>query len=220
MTAPSAGHKPSAEEAVLEWFQRNARSVAVAVVVIAAGAGAYWFYNRSVDIKNQNAEQALNTALQSVQSGNKALATSDLQKVVTRYGDTQSGIEAGLLMAQLDFNDQKVPEGVTLLEGLTRSGAAKLQLASIYSLMGDGQMQGGQFAAAAKSYQQAVDASGSDLDKSYQLSKQARALALSGNTAAAVVIWKKLASDPKAQGIGAEARVRLGEAEAKAATKS
>ncbi len=219
MTAPSAGHQPSIEETLIEWFQRNGRVVAVAIAVIAVGAGAYWYYGRSVDIKNQNAGQALNTALQSIQAGNKALATSDLQKVVTRYGDTPSGIEAGLLMAQLDFNDQKVQDGVKLLEGLTSSGAAKLQLASIYSLMGDGQMQGGQFAAAAKSYQQAVDASQTDLDKAYQLSKQARALSLAGDTAQAVAIWKKLADDPKTQGVGAEARVRLGEAEAKVATK-
>jgi predicted negative regulator of RcsB-dependent stress response len=219
MTAPSAGHKPSTEEAIIEWFQGHVRALTIAVVVLAIGAGAYWFYNRSVDIKNQNAERALNTALQSIQAGNKALATSDLQKVVDRYSDTQSGIEAGLLLAQLDFNDKKVPEGVKLLDGLTSSGAAKLQLASIYSLMGDGQMQGAKFADAAKSYGQAVEASQSDLDKSFEMSKQARALALAGDTASATAIWQKLANDPKAQGVAAEARVRLGELEAKPATK-
>ena len=215
MTAPSAGHKPSAEETVVEWFRRNGRVVTIALAVVAVGAGAYWFYSRSVDIKNQNAEQALNTALQSIQAGNKALAMSDLQKVVSRYADTQSGIEAGLLMAQLDFNDNKVNDGVKLLEGLASNGSAKLQLASIYSLTGDGYMQAAKFADAAKAYQKAADATRSDLDKTYQMSKQARALALAGDTASAVSIWKKIADDPKAAGVGAEARVRLGELEAK-----
>lgn len=219
MTAPSAGHKLSAEETIIEWFRRNGRFVSIAIVVLAAGAGGYWFYNRSVDIKNQNAERALNTALQSIQAGNKALATSDLQKVVDRYADTQSGIEAGLLLAQLDFNDKKVDEGVKLLNGLTGSGAAKLQLASVYSLMGDGQMQGNKFADAAKSYQMAAQASRSDLDKSFQLSKQARAAFMAGDTTTAIAIWQKLADDPKAQAVAAEARVRLGEVQAKPATK-
>ena len=219
MTAPSAGHKLSAEEATIEWFRRHGRVVSIAIVVLAAGAGGYWFYKRSVDIKNQNAERALNTALQSIQAGNKALATSDLQKVVDRYADTQSGIEAGLLLAQLDFNDKKVDEGVKLLNGLTGSSAAKLQLASVYSLMGDGQMQGDKFADAAKSYQMAAQASQSDLDKSFQLSKQARAAFMAGDTATAVAIWQKLADDPKAQAVAAEARVRLGEVQAKPATK-
>ena len=208
---------PSAEETVIEWLQRNARTLTIAVVVIAVAGGGYWFYARSVQLKNESAARALNTALQSIQAGNQALAASDLQKVVDRYGDTQSGIEAGLLLAQMDFNNGKVSDGVTLLNGLTLQSSAKLDMASIYSLMGDGQMQGNKAADAAKSYQKAADASGSDADKAYQLSKAARAQLASGDTASAAAIWQKLANDPKAQGVAAEAKVRLGEIEAKPA---
>ncbi len=208
---------PSPEETVVEWLQRNARTLTITVVVLAVAAGGYWFSSRSVELKNENAARALNTALQSIQAANKALATSDLQKVVDRYGDTQSGIEAGLLLAQLDFNDGKIPDGVNLLTGLTSQSAAKLDMASIYSLMGDGQMQGNKAADAAKSYQKAADVARSDADKSLQLSKAARALLDAGDTASATAIWRKLADDPKAQGVAAEAKVRLGEIEAKPA---
>jgi predicted negative regulator of RcsB-dependent stress response len=212
---PSRG--PSAEETVVEWFQRNARTLTITVAVLAVAAGAYWFYARSVELKNQNAGTALNTALQSVQAGNKALATSDLQKVVDRYGDTQAGIEAGLLLAQLDFNDGKIADGVNVLTSLTAKSSAKLDMSSIYGLMGDGQMQGNKPGEAAKSYQTAAADAQSDADRSLQLAKVARAQLAAGDTAAAAAVWQKLAADPKAQGVAAEARVRLGEIEAKAA---
>ena len=221
MSEPSAAisRGPSREETIIEWFQRHGRRLTITAVVLAVGAGAYWFYARSVDIKNENAERALNTALQSVQAGNKALAASDLQKVVDRFGDTQSGIEAGLLLAQLDFNDAKVPEGLKLLDRLAATDAAKMELASIYSLMGDGQMQATKPADAAKSYQKAADAARSDADKAFQQSKAARALLAAGDTASATAIWQKLADDAKDQGVSAEAKVRLGEVEAKPASK-
>ncbi len=219
MTEPVApiSRSPSAEENIVEWMQRNGRTLTIAVVVIAIAAGGYWFYVRSVELKNANAGQALNTALQSIQAGNKALATADLQKVVDRYGDTQSGVEAGVLIAQMAFNDGRIADGVKVLSGLTTSSAAKLDLASIYGLIGDGQMQGDKPADAAKSYQKAAEVSVSDADRSFQLSKAARALLQAKDTSSAAAIWQKLADDPKAQGVAAEARVRLGEIEAKPA---
>ena len=113
MTDPTSGTNANQarEESIIEWFQRHGRTIAIAAVVLAVGAGAYWYYNRSVQLKNQAAERALNTALQSVQAGNQALAESDLQKVANQYGSTQSGIEAGLLLAQIDYNANKVDAG-------------------------------------------------------------------------------------------------------------
>jgi len=212
-------HVASPDESIIEWFQRNSRALIVGAVVIAAGTGAYWFYTRSVELKNQQAERALNTALQSVQAGNKALAQSDLQKVVDQYGDTQSGIEAGLILAQINFNGGKVAEGVSLLEKLASTSAATMDLQSIRGLIGDGQMEANKPAEAARAYQQAADAARTDADSSYQLSKAARALLAAGDTSAAKTIWQKLAADPKGQGVAAEARVRLGEIEAKPARK-
>jgi predicted negative regulator of RcsB-dependent stress response len=221
MSEPSktAGHNQAIEETIIEWFRTHGRVVAIIGAVLVIGAGAYWFRLRSIDIKNLNAQTALNTAIQSLQAGNQALATSDLQRVVSRYGDTQDGIEAGLLMAQMDYNNGKVPDGITVLQSLLGQASAQLDLASIYGMIGDGQLQADKPADAAQSYQQAADAAKSDEDRSLQLSKEARAMVLAGDTASAASIWKKLAADPKAQGVAAEAKVRLGELEAQPVTK-
>ncbi|HEU4989761.1 MAG TPA: tetratricopeptide repeat protein [Gemmatimonadaceae bacterium] len=219
MTAPNSTSStgPSREETILEWFQRNGRTITISAVVLVVAAGAYWYYNRSVELKNQAAERALNTALQSVTAGNQALAVSDLRKVADQYNDTQSGIEAGLLVAQLDYNAGKVDSGLVVLKKLLESKAANMDATSIYSLLGDGQMQAGKAADAAASYQKAAGVANSDDEKAYQQSKAARAFLTAGDTASAAKLWQSLANDPKAQGVSAEARVRLGEIEAKPA---
>ena len=222
MTDPNAAANagPSREETIIEWFQRNGRTVAIAAGVLAIAAGAYWYYNRSIELKNQAAERALNTALQSVSAGNQALAQSDLKKVAADYGDTQSGIEAGQLLAQIDFNAGRVDSGLAVLQKLTTASGAGLDMASIYSLIGDGQMQAHKASAAAAAYQKAADAARSDANKAFQQSKAARAFLAAGDTASARSLWQALADNPKAQGVAAEARVRLGEIEATPATKS
>ena len=207
------------EESVIEWLQRNARLLTISAVVVAVGGAGYWFYARSVQIRDQNAERALNTALQSVGAGNAALAVSDLNKVVDRYSNTQSGIEAGMLLAQMNYNAGKVQAGIAVLQKLLPSSAASMDMPDIYGLIGDGQMQSNKPADAAQSYQKAADAAKADDYKAYQLSKAARAFLAAHDTATATKIWEKLADDPKAQGVAAEARVRLGEVLAKPASK-
>jgi predicted negative regulator of RcsB-dependent stress response len=217
-TQPAA--RPSREETVAEWLQSHSRVLIVTAVVLALGAGGYWYYNRAIELKDQAAERALNTAMQSVSAGNRALAESDLQKVAEDYGDTQSGIEAGQLLAQIDYDGGKVDSGVAVLQRLTTASAAKLDLASIYSLIGDGQMQANKAAAAAAAYQKAAAAAPSDEDRAFQQSKAARAFLAAGDTARARALWQGLANNPKDQGVAAEAKVRLGEIDAKPATKS
>ncbi len=207
------------EESVIEWLQHHGRTLIIAAVVVALGAGVYWYYTRAQQLKDQAAERALNTALQSVQANNQALAQSDLRRVVDQYGDTQSGIEAGQLLAQIDFNAGKTDSGVAVLRELLAKGAANLDKVSIYSLIGDGQMQADKAKAAADSYQQAAAAATTDADRVYQQAKAARAFLVAGDTASAKTLWQALVNDPKAQGVAAEARVRLGEIEARPAPK-
>ena len=209
----------SREETVIEWLQRNSTALIVTVAVVLVGTGVYWYHNRSVELKDQAAERALNTALQSVSAGNQALAQSDLQKVADQYGDTQSGIEAGMLLAQMDYNAGKFDDGIGVLQKLLNSSAADMDAASLNGLIGDGQMQAKRPPAAAAAYQKAADAAPSDADKAFQLSKAARAYLAAGDSAHAKGIWQTLSKDEKNQGVAAEAKVRLGELEATPATK-
>jgi len=91
----------------MEWLQVNSRIVTGGALVVVIAAAGYWFYTRSQQIKTVNAERSLMQAEQSLQSGNTALATSDLQKVVSRYKGTAAGTEAAMLLAQTDYNAGK-----------------------------------------------------------------------------------------------------------------
>ena len=121
------------------------------MVVAAAG---YWFYLRSKQIQAGNAEKALMQAKQSMTAGNMALAQSDLQKVYARYESTAAGVEAAMLLAQIDFDSGKFQDGISRLEKVGGSSAASDNESTIKSLEGDGYAQMGKMAEAAKAYRE------------------------------------------------------------------
>src|SRR3954469_550141 len=123
----------------MDWFQINSRYIGIGAAVVAVAAAGYWFYLRSEQIKTINAERSLVQAEQSLQSGNTALATSDLQRVVSRYKGTGAGTEAAMLLAQTDYNAGKYQDGIKVLEDV--SGKAGGSEAAIQCLIGDGYSQ-------------------------------------------------------------------------------
>src|SRR5688500_12548930 len=203
-----------------DWIQRNSRFVGMgAALVLVAGAG-YWFYLRSADIKRQNAERGLNQAKQSLAAGNAALATTDLQRVATRYKGTASGAQAAMLLAQLSFQQGKFAEGVQALEPYKTSGAAGENLPAVLTLIGDGQLAQGKLDEAVASYRGAAEATDLPGSKAMLRAKQARALMAGGKNAEAKAIWEELAKDPDAAVVQNEAVIRLGELDAQPAGKS
>jgi predicted negative regulator of RcsB-dependent stress response len=199
----------------MDWFQINSRYIGIGAAVVAVAAAGYWFYLRSQQIKTVNAERSLMQAEQSLQSGNTALATSDLQRVVTRYKGTSAGTQAAMLLAQTDYNAGKYQDGVKVLEEV--AGKAGGSEASLQSLIGDGHSQLGKTADAAKAYERAADAAEFDTERAYYRAKAARSYTSAGNVNDAKRIWSQLATDEKAQAVAAEARVRLAELTAKPA---
>lgn len=132
-------------------------------------------------------------------------------KVYSRYGKTTAGVEAALLLSQIDFEQGKAQEGVTRLQQVADVGAAESNRATILSLTGDGYAQMGKLSEAAKSYQDAAAATSYEAEKAFQESKAARTYQAAGDTAKSRALWTQLLNDPKAQTVAAEARVRLGE---------
>ena len=204
--------------ALMDWLQVNSKVlVGVAIVVAVAGAG-YWFYIRSQQIKAVNAERALNQAEQSVQSGNTALATSDLQRVISRYNGTSAGTQAGMLLAQTDYNAGKYQDGIKALESVApKAGVSE---AAVRNLIGDGYSQMGRSADAAKAYERAADATTFANEKTFYRAKAARSYTTAGDITQAKKLWTVLATSDKPTAVTAEARVRLAELDAKPAGKS
>ena len=203
-----------------DWIQRNSRLVGIGAALVAVAAAGWWFYLRSADIKRLNAERGLNQAKQSIAAGNAALATTDLQRVATRYKGTASGTQAALLLAQLNYEQGKYAEGLQILTPYQTTGAAGENLPSIHSLVADGQLAQGKADEAAATYGKAAQATEMPGSRALFRAKQARALMLAGKNAEARTIWEELAKDPEAAVVANEANIRLGEILAQPAGKS
>src|ERR1051325_295514 len=124
---------------LMQWLDVNRRWLTIATAIIVVGGGSWWVYNQSQMNKEVNASKALLLAQQSMNSGNPALAKSDLEKMTARYGGTAAGSEGAMLLAQLDYDQARFQEGITILDRAARSAPQPLE-AEIRSLMGDGYM--------------------------------------------------------------------------------
>jgi predicted negative regulator of RcsB-dependent stress response len=204
---------------LMEWIQTNTRWIAIgAAVVVVAGAG-WWIYAQSSVKKEQNAAQALFMARQSMQAGNLVLAQSDLTKLVDRYSGTSAGSEGAMILAQINFDQAKFQEGITLLEKAAKGAPEPLEV-QLRSLIADGYLGMKNAPAAAKEFEKAADMSERPLEKATQRARAARAYMVAGDTAKAREIWAELAADLKNPSVAAEAKVRLGEMTAKPAKAS
>jgi predicted negative regulator of RcsB-dependent stress response len=205
----------------LDWTKVNTKALTIGAIVVVVAGAAFWFYTRSRELQAANAERALMAAQQAVGSGNLALAQSDLDKVATRYSSTTAGVEASLLLAQVDYNQKMYQDGISALQRIAGSSAAGPYLPTIKSLMGDGYMELGKPSDAAKQYEAAASAA-SQLpnEHAFHSSKAARAYAAAGDTAKARQLWASLEADTSAAGLlQSEAKIRLGELTARVAKK-
>ena len=195
----------------VDWTRINAKLLTTGAVVVAVAAAGYWFYLRSTQIQATNAERALLTAKQSMTAGNLPLAQKDLQNVYAKYGSTSAGVQAAMLLAQIDYDGGKFKDGLSILQKVAGSSAASGVQSTILSLEGDGYAQMKKLAEAGKAYEDAAKATSFETERAFQLAKAARAYEAGGNATKAKEIWTSLMNDPKGQTMSAEARVRLGE---------
>src|SRR5688572_16502439 len=159
MTSPQAPKTPPSaidrDESLFDWFRIRSRYLTIGAAIIAVAGIVYWFYTRSAQIKSGRAEQSLLQAKQAVAQGNPALAQNDLQNVLRRYGNTRAGVEAGLVLAEINYGKGEYQKGIDVLRGVIDKSAAEPSVAKIHALIGDGEVQLGKPDDAAQSYQRA-----------------------------------------------------------------
>lgn len=218
---PTTPATPAADREfnLADWFEINSRWLTIGAVIVGVAALGFWFWTRSTEIKSQNAERALMTATASMSTGNAALASADLERIVNRWSDTRAGGHAALLLAQLHYSENHYDQGVKVLQGMLGKRGAKGLEADIQTLIGDGYAEQGKFADAAQAYLKAADLADGAGEKAALKAKAARAYTTAGKADDAKRIWEGLVDDPS-EAVAAEARVRLGELTARPATKS
>ena len=201
------------DESMTDWFMAHKQQVGWVVVAIAIIFAGVWYFERSQSLKRQRAETAYFQARQSAAAGNLPLATSDLQKVVSRYEGTNAGAQAAMTLAQLHFEQKKFKEGVDVLKAAQAMAPDDFK-PSIHALEASGLEELKDFAGAAEQYKLAAEATRFPADKAQYQASAARDYQAAGKTAEAKAIWTELAKDEAAP-TAAEARVRLGELDAK-----
>ena len=210
---PARKRSGADEETMTEWFMLHKRDVAWAVVALAIIVGGFWYYERSQSIKAQRAEAAYFQARQSAAAGNLPLAVSDLQKVVSRYEGTSAGTQAALTLAQTLYDQKKFKEGLDVLKAAEAKAPDHFK-PSIHVLEAAGYEELKNLVAAAEQYKLAAQVTRFPVDKAEYQAAAARDYMAAGKTEDAKAIWTELVKDETAP-TAAEARVRLGELEAK-----
>ena len=202
-----------------EWFELYNKQITWGVVGVAVVAGGIWFYSRSQTLKEEKADRALMTALQSI-PGNMPLAESDLRKLTQRYDGTVGASRAQLALARALYQENRYQDGIeTLKKGMPSLDKSKDFAAPAHLLLAAGYEQVRKYADAASEYALAAKTARFDPDRQRYESSEARAYLLAGKTDMAKEIWTRLAADSKGTMAG-EARVRLGELEAMVQPKS
>jgi len=211
--------RPDVEERVdslVDWLELHSRQLMFGSIGLLLIAGGFWFYRHSNEKQAQSASMALSESESAIASGNLPLAQSGLEKLVQRYGSTPSGAQARVLLAQVHFEKGEYQEGMKELEPVTNDKDAYTAAAAL-NLTGAALEQSGKYAEAAATYQKAAARAPYNTDRDIYMASAARALTSAGKLEEARKIWSELAKDDQSPA-SAEARVRLGELEAKSGT--
>jgi predicted negative regulator of RcsB-dependent stress response len=215
-SAPSPDNQFDAE-AIKDWIVERAKPLSIAGGVVVVGVAAFLFWQQSSRIKNERAETALLSAQSAFYSGNTALAKSDLEKVVTRYPGTDGATQATMLLASISYGEGKYDDGIKALSA-AQSGASSHFAPGLEELIAAGHDDAKRYGDAATHYLKAADRTPFPADKDIYKAEAARSYGMGGKSAEARKIWAELAANRESPVLN-EAKVRLGELDAKVATK-
>ncbi|MFL5465160.1 MAG: tetratricopeptide repeat protein [Gemmatimonadaceae bacterium] len=210
---PARGRYGADDESFMEWATLHKQKLTWAVIALAVIVGGFWFFKRSQSLKAQRAESAYFQARQSAAAGNLPLAISDLQKVVTRYEGTPGGTQAALTLAQAYYGQKKFKEGLAVLKKAEEKAPDDFR-AAVHVLEAAGHEELKEHVQAAEQYAEAARVTRFPADKADYRAAAARSYVAAGKTAEAKAIWTDLVKD-EASPVAPEARIRLGELEAK-----
>jgi predicted negative regulator of RcsB-dependent stress response len=218
MTTPNtrSASRLGSDESLTDWFLQHKREASWVFLALVFIVGGLWYFQRSRSLREQHAEKAYFQARQAAAAGNLPLAVSDLKKVVTRYEGTSGGTLAAIFLAQALYEQKKPQEGITELKRVL-ADAPKDFAPSIHALIANGHEELKDFGAAAVEYKAASAATRFAGEKASYLAAAGRAYMAAGKPAEARAIWAELAEDETGP-MAAEARVRLGEIDARAMT--
>jgi predicted negative regulator of RcsB-dependent stress response len=178
-------------ESVLEgsvWAKQHGRTLMIAgIALFVLLAGGIYYRNYRAQLNDQAASQ-LNQVRQTVMSGNKQLAVTDLKTFVAKFGNTSAGDEARTMLAQMYLSLNQPQQAVTAIEPIAddveQSPAAALLLAGAYEALKQPEK-------AEEHYLKIADDARFSFEKREALERAARVRLARGNTAGAIELYNR-----------------------------
>jgi predicted negative regulator of RcsB-dependent stress response len=178
-------------ESVLEgsvWAKSHGRTLLIGgIAAFLLIAGLLWWKSYQTNVREQAASE-LNLVRQTVLSGNKQLAVTDLNKYVAKFGKTSSGAEARTMLAQLHLSMNKPQEAVKAIEPVADDvddgSAAAFLLAAAYEAQNQPDK-------AEQTYLRIADKARFGFEKREALERAAGVRIGKGNTAGAIELYNR-----------------------------
>lgn len=198
-------------ERVLAWVKARRRSLTVAAVVVAVVGGGVWFTTTAQRRREAFARRELSQARLAAESGNLALATNDLSRLIGTYGGSRAAQEAALVLAQVRLLQNQAELAIVDLERFIAVGPDDDYQVQAHQLLGAALEQTSRFAAAGEAYLAGANSPGFDFLRSELLLDAGRAFVLARDTARAVAAYERVLTEFEDPPGATEARLRLAE---------
>ncbi len=198
-------------ERVLAWVKGRQRSLTVAAIAAAVIVVGVWFTTTAQRRRDAFARRDLSQARIAAESGNLALATNDLSRLIGAYGGSSAAQEAALVLAQVRLLQNQAEIAIVDLERFVADGPDDDYRAQAHQLLGAALEQTGRFAAAGEAYLAGADSPGFDFLRSDILLDAGRAFVLARDTAGAVAAYERVLAEFEDPPGATEARLRLAE---------
>jgi predicted negative regulator of RcsB-dependent stress response len=178
-------------ESVLEgsvWAKQHGRTLMIAgIAVFVLLAGGIYYKNYRAQL-NDKATAQLNQARQTVMSGNKQLAVTDLKNFIAKFGNTAAGAEARTMLAQMYLSLNQPQQAVTAIQPIAddvaTSPAATFLLAGAYEALKQPEK-------AEQQYLKIADDARFSFEKREALERAAGLRLAKGNTAGAIELYNR-----------------------------
>lgn len=216
MTTPqqSGAGQRDPGKVVLEWLtahRRTAYGIAAALAVVAFSG---WFYVSYRHRLEERAQAELQQARQAAQSGNLALAASDLSRLIGEYRGTLAAGEGSVMLGRVRLIQDQPTLAAEELRRAIDAGLDDQFRAPAFGLLGMALEDIGNMSQAAQAYEEAAQEAWYPFLAAEYLNDAGRAYVAAQDTTSAIAAYDRVIQDYEGAPGSLEARVRLAELKA------
>jgi tetratricopeptide (TPR) repeat protein len=197
-------------ERLLGWIRAHRQAATWIAAALAVGVVLLVWTASSTRRSEAIAGRQLQAARYAFESQNLPLAASELARIIENYAGTNAASEGRLLLAQVRLSQGQPQQAVDVLRDFAPGAGAAYQ-PQAYGLLGGAYENLGRAREAAEAYQTGAEHTRMDFLKAQMLSDAGRAWTAAGDTAKAVVAYRRIVEELPKTGPVMEAKVRLGE---------